>query len=112
MQATLLDYDAVPDVGTHQFFETLGLPFTLTVHPHAVQGWIGTLLILVSNDRVRPADGSANCPRLGDPITQNDAPVSIQISAPYMWVAAAPALYTSGLVAVHLLGAQFVRFAP
>lgn len=64
---------------------------------------------MVSNAPTRPADGSGNCPRLGDPITDADLPVDLQINAPFLWIAAAPLLYTSGFLAVYVLGSQFSR---
>ena len=79
-------------------------PFSVTVEPDEVQGWKGSLQVLVSN-RVTIPHGT-DYPTLGDQAT---GPMSVMYDAPFQWIGVQLITNDSGLISVHVVGSPYAR---
>lgn len=93
-------------------------PFSVTTEPDVVQGFDGTIQLVVSNTPFFvPPTGTA-FPLLGDPIVlapgdPTKAPASFMYNAPFQWIGVQPRLLNSGQLQVHVFASPYSRnFAP
>lgn len=93
-------------------------PFTVTVEPDAVLGFVGVLQLVVSNTPFFVPPTGTIFPTLGDPMPIDPAdptkqPGSFIYNAPFQWVGVVPTALTSGQVEVHIFASPYSRnFAP
>ena len=90
-------------------------PFSVTVEPDPVAGFVGTIQLVTSNNPFAPPVTGTAFAALGDPIVIDTTDptaahgVSTITDAPFQWIGVVPTTLTAGLVRVYVFASPYSR---